>query len=219
LYDATGNPAFRDNLFIATRSGTIGGVAWNANQQILERYPDEYPKDAAGNLSVSKFSWLVGESNLAVIKPIPGTNRFLVPSEADLHKSADHATWVGQDLKLDGKLGDLTRTSPPGYLVSIDNCTLSVTSKIISGVFGNSLAIGRCYAIASIENPEAYSIANEALSRTNRQNPVSGLNDIASTGKVWLGQNIYDVAADLQARGVSFSVSPLRDLMVIKGKR
>jgi hypothetical protein len=40
LYAATGNPAFSSNMFIATGSGQIGGMAWNANQQILEKYPE-----------------------------------------------------------------------------------------------------------------------------------------------------------------------------------
>jgi hypothetical protein len=217
LYAATGNPAFRDNLFIATRTGTIGGVAWNANQQILEKYPDEYPKDANGKPSIAKFSWLVGQTNLAVIKETsPGSGQWRVPSEAELHDAADHATWKAQDLAGDGKLGDLNRVSPPGFLVSIDSCTTSLLSRITSTIplAGEPLAIGFCTAKASLNNPEASEIAIKALGRTMTQNAISG--DANGKGKVWVGQNIYEVAADLQAKGINYSIAREKDTIVIK---
>ena len=224
LYEATGNQAFLDNLFIATRSGTIGGVAWNANQQILEKYPVEYPRDPiTGAPSISEFSYLVGKSNLAAIKAgVQPDGRYLVPSEKDLHLQADHGAWITQDLSINKKLDDLYRVSPPGYLAGIDSCTASVAGRVISSLdvgelkVGSSLVIGACTALAASANPEANQIAMTALSRTNTQTAVAGAKDAANTGKVWVGKNLYDTAAELRSKGVDFTVERVRDTSIIK---
>ena len=224
LYAETGNPAFRDNLFIATRSGTIGGTAWNANQQILEAYPLPYPKDAQGNLSIGKFSYIVGAKNLDVIKETSlGSGRYTVPSEADLHLRADSQAWRDVD-RANGGNGNLIRVSPPGYLADVDLCTANVfrggVGSLVRGLSfmmsGGMSSAQICSGIVGLLNPEAYGIITTALGKTNGQTALAGANDNGNTGKVWVGLNMYEVAADLRGKGIEFTVATVRDTIVIK---
>jgi hypothetical protein len=117
MYRLTGNPIFMMNLFVATESGDVGGIAWNSNRIIRLLFENEYPTHN-GELSIDKFSYLVGASSFGVITPVDG--KYIVPTEKVL-RIADHAAWIRQDWT-NPTINELVPASPPGTLVAIDEC-------------------------------------------------------------------------------------------------
>ncbi len=207
LYTWTGNPAFKDNLFISTRSGTVGGLAWNANQLILEKYPSEYPKHN-NHPSIAKFSWLVGKENVELIREnFNKTGKAIVPDERTLRMNGDAGAWLKQDLSQDGKVGDLYRVSPPLHQANMDKYLTSDMSKpaqLAKMLIASYLSPGN-----NLANQEAQKIIEEAYIKVRRQEQTDGNN------KNWLGLSIHEVCDNLKKSGHSFNIQKVKDLYVV----
>ena len=90
LYDFTGSPLAMEMAKISTSSGFRGGVAWIANEYILDTYPDRYPfPNDTRDVRVQKFSRLVFENDFNEIKLATcgvngNSNLYRVPNDVDM---------------------------------------------------------------------------------------------------------------------------------------
>ncbi len=100
LYNLTGTPLFAEMAQISSNSGMLGGIAWRANDIIVNERPEIYPSPGSpADARISDFSKKIFEGNFEDIKPIEtdtGEQKYSIQDELGVSRRA-YERWVEEN--------------------------------------------------------------------------------------------------------------------------
>jgi Ca2+-binding RTX toxin-like protein len=216
MFELTGQAVFVDLMQVASASGPVGSIAWNANQAVIEKFPFTYPKGADGQPDIHVFSKRIGETIAATAKLVPGNNpsapmRIELPSERVLRGDITTSVWAKEqadafardpvaaaaEQALNGGV-PFYRHAPPFFAQQLDICT---STKWF-------LEVQRCISTLQDGEPRAVNIAMEGIRRM-----VGG----APSGSEGFPMQLpYDLMLALKAQGKPYELFEQSGMIILR---